>query len=433
MALHCQSSAAALFVFLLSLASPQVSADVVLEDGYTVTTAIDGHKLGVNPHSVLARPGSSDLLVLDSSGSAVYTVPFPTPGSQESVIKRLSGNGDGYSDGESGSARFKKPRSFAVSPKGIVFVADKGNGVIRKISASGVSTIAGGYSQKPGREDGPAQNATFSPDIELAFAADQCMLLVSDRGNQLVRLIRLKPEDCYGTSSSKLGAVSVWIMGIGLSCVFGIVVGIVIRPYILRNDKRLGSRATSKRCRIYLGKQVSQTLCFAWKRCRINLGKQLVQTLCFAVRSATASSAPVSSLLRRLYLLGTSHLSLMFRINYVEESWVSPKECVSLLDSDVDNSSSSCFEITESSSSSKYVDQLKELVGFDGSLELRSMKEGDGNDGRSGVLSGSHGRIEGMMDSNIVGFVEGAKETLLVDGALGGNSGLVKRRRSEKT
>ncbi|XP_009363515.2 uncharacterized protein LOC103953505 isoform X2 [Pyrus x bretschneideri] len=410
MAVHCQSSAVALFVFLLSLTSPQVSADMVLEDGYTVTTLIDGHKLGVNPHSVLARPGSSDLLVLDSSGSAVYTVPFPTPGSQESVIKRLSGNGDGYSDGESGSARFKKPRSFAVSPKGIVFVADKGNSVIRKISASGVSTIAGGYSPKPGREDGPAQNATFSPDIELAFAADQCTLLVSDRGNQLVRLISLKPEDCSGTSPSshKLGAVWVWILGIGMSCVFGIVVGIVIRPYIFRNDKRLGSSAT-------------------WKRCRIYPGKQVAQTLCFAVRSATASSAPVLSLLRRLYLLGMSHLSLMFRINYVEESWVSPKECVSLLDSDVDNSSSICFEITESSSS-KYVDQLKELVGFDGSLELRSMKEGDGNDGRSGVVSGSHGRIEGTIDSNIMGFVGGAKETLLVDGASGGNSGLVKRR-----
>ncbi|KAM1659201.1 hypothetical protein ACFXTN_043278 [Malus domestica] len=66
------------------LASPQVSADVVLEDEYTVTTAIDGHKLSVNPHSALAHPGSSDLLVLDSSDSAVYAVPFPTPGSQVS-------------------------------------------------------------------------------------------------------------------------------------------------------------------------------------------------------------------------------------------------------------------------------------------------------------------------------------------------------------
>ncbi|XP_068333239.1 uncharacterized protein [Pyrus communis] len=409
MALRFQSSAVALFVFLLSVAPPRVSADVVLEDGYTFTTVIDGHKLGVNPYAVLAPPGSSDLLVLDSSGSAFYAVPFPTPGSQESVIKRLSGNGDGYSDGESGSARFKKPRSFAVSPKGNVFVADKGNNVIRKISASGVSTIAGGYSVKPGREDGPAQNATFSPDIELAFAADQCALLVSDRGNQLVRLINLKPEDCARSYPSKFGAASIWILGLGLSCVFGIVVGFVMRPYIFPNEgwKRLVSRAT-------------------WKRCRIILGKQVVQTLCFAVRGSTASYGPVLSLLRQLYLLGISQISLMFRINYVEDSRIPPKECVSLLDSDVDNSSSSCFEITESSS--KYVDQLKDLAGFDGSLELCSMKEGDGSDGTSDVLSSSHGRIEGLIDSNIMGFVEGAKETSLVDGVLGGNSGLVKRR-----
>ncbi|KAM1521290.1 hypothetical protein ACFX15_011162 [Malus domestica] len=409
MALRFQSSVVALFVFLLSVAPPRVSADVVLEDGYTVTTVIDGHKLGVNPYAVLASPGSSDLLVLDSSGSAFYAVPFPTPGSQESVITRLSGNGDGYSDGESGSARFKKPRSFAVSPKGNVFVADKGNNVIRKISASGVSTIAGGYSVKPGREDGPAQNATFSPDIELAFAADQCALLVSDRGNQLVRLIKLKPEDCARSSPSKLGAVSIWILGLCVSCVFGIVVGFVLRPYIFPNEgcQRLVSRST-------------------WKHCRIILGKQVVQTICFAVRGATASYGPVLSLLRQLYLLGISHISLMFRINYVEDSRIPPKECVPLLDSDVDNSSNSCFEITESSS--KYVDQLKDLVGFDGSLELCSMKEGDGSDGTSDVLSSSHGRIEGLIDSNIMGFVEGAKETSLVDGALGGNSGLVKRR-----
>ncbi|KAM1068407.1 hypothetical protein ACFX2A_000381 [Malus domestica] len=84
MALHCQSSTVAFFVFLLSLTSPQVSADVVLEDGYTVTTTIDSHKLGVNPHSALAHPGSSDLLVLDYSSCAIYAVPFPTPGSQVS-------------------------------------------------------------------------------------------------------------------------------------------------------------------------------------------------------------------------------------------------------------------------------------------------------------------------------------------------------------
>lgn len=56
----------------------------------------------------------------------------------ESVIKRFSGDGAvGYSDGESGNARFKKPRSFAIDRRGNVYVADQINHVIRKISGSG--------------------------------------------------------------------------------------------------------------------------------------------------------------------------------------------------------------------------------------------------------------------------------------------------------
>ena len=47
----------------------------MLEDGYMVTTVMDGHKLNVNPHEVQLR--SSDLVVLDSSKSVFYTLPFP--------------------------------------------------------------------------------------------------------------------------------------------------------------------------------------------------------------------------------------------------------------------------------------------------------------------------------------------------------------------
>ena len=42
-----------------------------------MTTVIDGHKLKINPQSVLAHPGSSDLLLLDFSNSHLYTVSFP--------------------------------------------------------------------------------------------------------------------------------------------------------------------------------------------------------------------------------------------------------------------------------------------------------------------------------------------------------------------
>jgi hypothetical protein len=48
---------------------------IMLEYGYMVTTVMDGHKLNVNPHAVQLR--SSDLVVLDSSKSVFYTLPFP--------------------------------------------------------------------------------------------------------------------------------------------------------------------------------------------------------------------------------------------------------------------------------------------------------------------------------------------------------------------
>ena len=48
---------------------------IMLEDGYMVSTVFDGHKLNINPYAVQLR--SSDLVVLDSSHSVFYTLPFP--------------------------------------------------------------------------------------------------------------------------------------------------------------------------------------------------------------------------------------------------------------------------------------------------------------------------------------------------------------------
>jgi hypothetical protein len=102
----------------------------------------------------------------------------------------------------------------------------------------GVTTIAGGNSKKPGRQDGPAQNASFSVDFQLTFVPGICALLVSDHGNQLVRQINLKAEDCARGSQSGLGAASVWVLGLVFSCLLGLVIGIVIRPYIFRHTGR---------------------------------------------------------------------------------------------------------------------------------------------------------------------------------------------------
>ncbi|XP_050237838.1 uncharacterized protein LOC126687338 isoform X2 [Mercurialis annua] len=238
-----------LFIFSFLINAPPNHADLILEDGYTVTTVIDGHKLKISPHSVLPRSHLSDLVLLDSSRSAFYTLSFPI--SQDSVINRLSGDSvPGFSDGEAGSARFNKPKSFAVDNKGNVYVADRNNGAIRKITDSGrTSTIAGGYSKGVGREDGLAQNATFSSDFDLAFVAQECALLISDHGNQLVRRIDLKPDDCAsGSKQSAMGAVPIWVLGPGLvlSCLIGVAIGFVVRPHIAPHTGRLRSTSLER-------------------------------------------------------------------------------------------------------------------------------------------------------------------------------------------
>lgn len=58
------------------------------------------------------------------------------------------------------------------------------------------TTIAGGYSRKIGKTDGPAQNASFSNDFELVYMHKKCALLVVDRGNRLIRQINLNSKDC---------------------------------------------------------------------------------------------------------------------------------------------------------------------------------------------------------------------------------------------
>ncbi|KAK4765429.1 hypothetical protein SAY86_026519 [Trapa natans] len=50
---------------------------------------------------------------------------------------------EGYSDGQLTSAQFNQPRNFAIHLKGNIYVADKRNHAILKITTSGVNTIAG--------------------------------------------------------------------------------------------------------------------------------------------------------------------------------------------------------------------------------------------------------------------------------------------------
>ncbi|XP_057774631.1 uncharacterized protein LOC130993662 isoform X2 [Salvia miltiorrhiza] len=331
------------FCLILTQVAGRSSGELIYEDGYTVTTIIDGDKsnVKVNPQSIIHQSPPSDLfIILDSVDSTFYTALLPT-------------------------------------------------------TSNGVTTIAGGYSQKAGRADGPARDALFSDDFELIFSSEICALLISDHGNRLVRQISLKAEDCSRQSGSVLGTTSAWLLGLGLCSLISLAVGLVIRPYVIP----------------YEGVRPHQPP-WTWTHCRMSLERQVVM-LCSDLRSAVVKST-VYLRSHQIILLVLSHLSLMFRRTPLE-SRASCRKIVSLLDMDeVCNTSSS----NGSSSSSRVIsqrvaDQLKDLLTFDEGLLMAPVNADEmvvREEGRESTYE--HKTIDGMIKANLANF-EG--EALRVD------------------
>ncbi|XWS32788.1 hypothetical protein CRYUN_Cryun22dG0019700 [Craigia yunnanensis] len=167
------------------------------EGGYTVETVFDGSKLGIEPFSVEVSP-SGELLVLDSENSNIYKISIPL--SRYSRPKLVAGSSEGYSghvDGKPREARLNHPKGLTVDDSRNVYIADTMNMAIRKLSESGVTTIAGGgkWSRGGSHVDGPSEDAKFSNDFDVVYVGS-CSLLVIDRGNQAIREIQLNDDDC---------------------------------------------------------------------------------------------------------------------------------------------------------------------------------------------------------------------------------------------
>lgn len=106
-------------------------------------------------------------------------------------VTTIAGSGQaGYLDGPGNMAQFNIPAGIAVDKFGNVYVGDRGNNVIRKISPSHVvSTFAG--TGAAGFIDGPLDSATFNLPTKIAIDTSHSILYISDVGNHAIRKINL--------------------------------------------------------------------------------------------------------------------------------------------------------------------------------------------------------------------------------------------------
>ncbi|MEP7140407.1 MAG: hypothetical protein ABI745_12310 [Caldimonas sp.] len=117
---------------------------------------------------------------------------------QNHVIRRVATDGtvstlagtagmNALTDGTGSAARFSEPTGIVLAPDGDLYVADRGNNAIRRVTTAGVVTTYAG-SGTAGFADGAAASARFSQPYAVAAAANGD-LIVSDRANNRVRRV----------------------------------------------------------------------------------------------------------------------------------------------------------------------------------------------------------------------------------------------------
>ncbi len=134
-----------------------------------------------NPTGI-AADRTGNLFVADTNNSTIRKI---TPGG---VVSTFAGSPDarGSSDGLGVAARFTNPTGIAVDSVGTIYLADTGNGTIRKITAGGmVSTIAG-LAGLSGNAEGSGNTVRFTTAYGVAVEGAGT-LYIADSGNHVVR------------------------------------------------------------------------------------------------------------------------------------------------------------------------------------------------------------------------------------------------------
>jgi sugar lactone lactonase YvrE len=165
------------------------------------------NKARFNRPAGIALDAATNLFVADSFNHIIRKI---TPAGQVTTIAGLAGVW-GNADGTNNAARFFQPEGIAVLNASNLFVADTGNHVLRKISASGTNWVVTTVAGEPGvsgftNGTGAAVRFAFPSALATDAAGN---LFVADAGNHTIRTTRLVPPTLR-TSRNSNSFIVVW-------------------------------------------------------------------------------------------------------------------------------------------------------------------------------------------------------------------------------
>jgi len=134
----------------------------------------------------IAFDSSGDLYIADFYASAIEKV---TPSGTLSIFAGIPGNSGYPTPGPATSAQFERPNGIAVDPSGNVYVADESANVVVMITPTGtLSIVAGTAGQSGNPTPGPAASSLLNEPDGLSFDAAG-NLYIADRGNSVVEKV----------------------------------------------------------------------------------------------------------------------------------------------------------------------------------------------------------------------------------------------------
>ena len=156
----------------------------------------------------LVGDADGNLYVADRSNFVIRKI------TSSGVVTTLAGNGiEGFANGQGTAAQFAYPRAIEIDSQGNLYVVDSANHAIRKVTPSGlVTTLAG--SGVDGFADGTGSAAQFSSPRGIVIDAAG-VIYVADTGNNRIRKVTQA-----GVVTTLAGSIQGFVNGTGADARF---------------------------------------------------------------------------------------------------------------------------------------------------------------------------------------------------------------------